>query len=86
MSDAMPVRVMVTDVWDEFDFALPSGTPVGELKRQALHRGHVTRDPAGYLVKYRGAVLADEGQSLSDHGVVSNAALIVLPRRRRPVR
>ena len=45
----------------------------------------MTRDPAGYLVKYRGAELADQ-QSLADAGVVPNAGLIVLARRRRPVR
>jgi hypothetical protein len=47
---------------------------------------HVTHDPDGYMVKFRGAELTDEARSLTDAGIVSNAALIVMPRRRRPVK
>jgi hypothetical protein len=46
----------------------------------------VIRDPAGYVLKFRGAELQDESESLAQAGVVANGALIVLPRRRRPVR
>jgi len=81
----LPVRVMVTDAWDEVPLQLPGSTTLGELKRQALEATRVTRDPAGYLVKYRGAELSDQ-QSLAEAGVVPNAGLIVLARRRRPVR
>jgi hypothetical protein len=38
------------------------------------------------MVKFRGAELFNEAGSLKDAGVVPNANLIVLPRRRRPVR
>lgn len=82
----MPVRVMVQDVWDGITLELSSETPVAELKRLALERTHVTREPALYEVKYRGALLQPEERSLAELGVVPNAALIVLPRRRRPVR
>jgi hypothetical protein len=44
------------------------------------------RDPAGYVLKFRGAELQDERQSLAEAGLVPNGALIVLPRRRRPVK
>jgi hypothetical protein len=37
-------------------------------------------------MKFRGAELRDESRSLADAGLVPNGALIVLPRRRRPVR
>jgi hypothetical protein len=47
---------------------------------------HSQGRPEEYLVKFRGAELFDESKSLSEAGVVPNAALIVLPRRRRPVR
>ena len=83
---ALPVRVMVEDVWDEVFLELPDGTPLSELKRQALEMTHVTRPPAEFMVKYRGAALSDESQSLADAGLVPNAPLIVLSRRRRPVR
>lgn len=86
MTATLPLRVMVQDAWDEVRLDLPSGTTLGELKRRALEATRVTRDPAGYVLKFRGAELGDETQSLADAGLVPNGALIVLPRRRRPVR
>jgi hypothetical protein len=85
MSQPMQVRVMVQDAWDEVPLQLPPSTPLAELKRRALAATRVTRDPAGYVIKFRGAEL-EESRSLAEAGVVPNAALIVLPRRRRPVR
>jgi hypothetical protein len=82
----MPVRVMVQDAWDQVTLNLSPATPVDEAKRKALIMTHTSGDPAGFVVKYRGAELFDESKSLADLGVVSNAALIVLPRQRRPVR
>jgi hypothetical protein len=46
----------------------------------------VIRDPDEYVVKFRGFELLDESLSLADSGLVANGAVIVLPRRRRPVR
>jgi hypothetical protein len=86
MSASLPVRVMVQDAWDEVRLDLPPGTPLAELKRRALEATRVTRDPGLYLLKFRGAELQDESRSLAEAGVVANGALIVLPRRRRPVR
>ncbi len=86
MSGARAVRVMVEDVWDEVFLELPDVTPLSELKRQALELTHVTHSPSEYLLKYRGAALGDESRSIAEAGVVQNGALIVLSRRRRPVR
>ncbi len=86
MTDVLPLRVKVEDVWDEVVLELPSATPVGEIKRQALAASHVTRDPANYVLKFRGAELSDESRSAAESGLVPNGALIVLARRRRPVR
>ena len=86
MTTVLPVRVMVQDAWDEVLLELPSATPLAEVKRQALAATGVTRDPASYLLKFRGAELQDETRSLADAGMVPNGALIVLSRRRRPVR
>lgn len=86
MSGPLAVRVMVEDAWDEVFLELPGGTPLAELKRQALELTHVTRNPSDYLLKYRGAALSDESRSMSEVGLVQNAPLIVLARRRRPVR
>jgi hypothetical protein len=82
----LPVRVTVEDVWDEVFLELPGDAPVSEIKRQALDLTRVRRDPSEFVLKYRGAELADESVSLSRAGVVPNGALIVLSRRRRPVR
>lgn len=82
----LPVRVMVEDTWDEVTLALPGSTPVGDLKAMALKQAGVPGDASEYLMKYLGAELQDEDRSLADAGVVPNAALVVLPRRRRPLR
>ena len=82
----LPVRVKVQDVWDEVRLELPESTPVGEAKRRALQLTHIPDDPNHYMVKFRGAEVLDESQPLKQAGIVPNAALIVLPRRRRPVR
>jgi hypothetical protein len=77
---------MVEDVWNEVLLELPAGTSVGEIKRQALVASHVREDPAQYVIKFRGAELSDESRSAAEAGLVPNGALIVLARRRRPVR
>lgn len=86
MTSVLPLRVTVEDVWDEVFLELPIGTPVAEIKRQALALTHVRRDPSEYVLKYRGAEVSDESRSLAEAGLVPNSALIVLSRRRRPVR
>jgi hypothetical protein len=86
VSGALAVRVMVEDAWDEVFLELPGSTPLAELKRQALELTHTKRDPSNYLLKYRGATLSDESRSMADAGLVQNGVLIVLSRRRRPVR
>lgn len=86
MSGTVPVRVMVSDAWDAVSLELPSSTPLSEIKREALARTRVRGDPGEYLVKFRGAELDDETRSLKDAGVPANASLIVIRRRRRPVK
>jgi hypothetical protein len=86
MTAVLPLRVMVEDVWNEVMLELPASTPIGEIKRQALAASRVTRDPGNYVLKFRGAELSDESRSAAEWGLVPNGALIVLARRRRPVR
>jgi hypothetical protein len=83
---ALPLRVMVEDVWDEVFLELPEETALAEVKRRALELTRVMRNPSEYMLKFRGAELSDESLSLSEAGLVPNGALIVLSRRRRPVR
>jgi hypothetical protein len=86
MTSVLPLRVMVEDVWDAVHLELPPDTPVAEIKRQALAQTRVRRDPSEYVIKFRGAELSDESRSAAEAGLVPNGALIVLSRRRRPVR
>jgi hypothetical protein len=78
--------VTVQDVWDEVPLDLPPAASLAELKRAALEATKVRRDPDEYVLKFRGFELLDESRSLADAGLVPNGAVIVLPRRRRPVR
>ena len=82
----LPLRVTVEDVWGEVLLELSDDLPVSEVKRQALALTRVRQDPSQYVVKFRGAELSNETESLADAGLVPNGALIVLARRRRPVR
>ena len=86
MTAPVAIRVKVEDAWDEVLLELPDGTPLSELKRQALALTHVTKNPSEYLIKYRGAAVSDESRSLAQMGFVPNSALIILAKRRRPVR
>jgi hypothetical protein len=86
VSGSLPLRVMVQDAWDEVSLDLPTTTSLGDVKRLALDATKVRGDPNSYLLKFRGAELRDESRSLAEAGLVPNGALIVLLRRRRPVR
>jgi hypothetical protein len=86
VSDTLRVRVTVQDAWDEVPLDLPPATSLAELKRAALDATRVMKDPDEYVLKFRGFELLDESRSLADAGLVPNGAVIVLPRRRRPVR
>jgi hypothetical protein len=83
---AIPVRIMVEDAWDQVTLDLQPAASVAEAKQRALALTHTRGTPGDYLVKFRGAEVTDEERSLAETGVVANAAMIVMPRRRRPVR
>lgn len=85
MTATLPIRVTVLDTWDEVRFDAAPDARVVDIKAEALSRAGVARSPDAYLVKYRGAEVSDSG-TLHDAGVEPNAALIVLSRRRTPVR
>ena len=82
------VRVMVTPVWDQVFLAVDPATTVADLKAQALAQAtqRTSERPDDYVVKFRGALIADERTTLERLGAVPNAAFIVLPARRQPVR
>lgn len=82
------VRVTVIDAWDTVALDAQPDTPLGELKVEALRRTLRRADPPAddYELKFRGGLVLDERQTVAAAGVPQDGALIVLPRRRRPVR
>lgn len=83
---AIAVRVSVTDAWDTVRLDATPDTTIAELKARALERTLGRADPTRYIVKFRGGRVLDEQQSVAALEVPDDAALIVLPDRRRPVR
>jgi len=81
------VRVMVLDAWDHVAVQAGPDTTVAEVKREALARA-MNGAPLvdDNEVKFRGARVLDEQTTLAALGAGPNAALIVLPARRRPVK
>jgi hypothetical protein len=87
-AERYPVRVMVMDAWDHVQVQVDDTTTVAQLKREAL-RAALKRPPLDdqeYVVKFRGAAVLDESQTVRALGAVPNAPFIVLPSRRHPVR
>ena len=84
MTSELALRVRVQDVWDEVHMSVPCTDDVSDVKRRALRATRVTADPDTYVLKFRGAEVVDSS-SLQEAGIVPNANLIVLPRRRRPI-
>lgn len=82
----MLVRVTVLDTWDDIYLTVPSDMSVAELKRDVLVQARIRRPESDYVVKYNGAELYEDGTTLAQAGVTPDSALIVLRRRRAPVR
>ena len=86
-SSMLSVRVSVTDVWDTVELSLSPDATIAGLKAAALARATGRPEgPGPHVVKYRGALVADESQTLAGLGVPDGAPFIVLPARRQPVR
>jgi hypothetical protein len=87
VATTLRVRVWVPEVWDAVPLSLTPESTVADLKDAALRATlGDTRAHAPYAVKYRGAQLFDERQTLADLRVPEGAPFIVLPARRQPVR
>ena len=83
-----PIRVMVMDAWDTVELQVNDATTVAQLKRDAL-RAALKRAPLDeqeYIVKFRGAAVFDESQTVRALGAGPNAPFIVMPGRRQAVR
>lgn len=82
----LSIRVTLLDTLDEHALVVPATMKIAEVKRDALARAGIKRAASEYVIKYKGAELYEGGKTLADAGVVPDGALIVLLRRRIPVR
>jgi hypothetical protein len=81
------VRVMVTSAWETVPVQVDPGTTIAQLKHAALKAAlKTTEQEDAYIVKFRGAAVADESLTLGALGAGPSAPFIVLPARRQPVR
>lgn len=86
-AEAWTIRVQVLHSWDAVRVRVAPSEPVLAVKVQGLD----ALDPAAefhdaFVVKHRGHELPDELASLADAGVVDGATLLVMRRRRTPIR
>jgi hypothetical protein len=83
---APDLRVRVSEAWADVELPWSAGLTTNELKLRALVASNVAGDPAGYEVKFRGALVLDETRTMGDLKVPAGAGLIVQLRRRQAVR
>lgn len=84
---SLPLRVTVGDTWMPLEIDAAPNETVAQVKARALAASGIDAARAGdYEVKLGGARLPDERRTLEALEVKPGTALIVLARRRRPVR
>ena len=80
------IRVEMPEVWDVVRIAASPTQPVIEVKTAALHALYPETAPDEMVIKLRGWEILDETASLADCNVVDGSILLLMFRRRRPVR
>lgn len=83
----MQIKVTVGDTWMPRTWTASPTESVAAVKRRALEAEKI--DPRlsdRYEVKLGGAVVRDESATLAAAGIRAGAPLVILSRRRRPVR
>jgi hypothetical protein len=80
------IRVEMPEVWDVVRIVAATTQPVIEVKNAALHALYPEAAPDEMVVKLRGWEILDEMASLADCGIVDGSILVMMFRRRRPVR
>jgi hypothetical protein len=81
------IRVQVADLWDSIRVDAPPSEPVISVKRAALETLYPNNEfPDEWVVRLHGFEVLDEERSLVDVGVREGSILLLVARRRRPVR
>ena len=82
----LDLRVTVSDGWRTVAVKVGAQATAGDVKLRALQAAGIEpRHEGRYDLKFGGGVLPDDAR-LDASGVPDGAGLVVLPRRRRPVR
>ena len=85
-ASAITIRVEMPEVWDVVRVVAAQAQSVSEVKAAALNALFPEAAPEEMVVKLRGWEILDEMASLADAGVVDGSILVMMFRRRRPVR
>lgn len=81
------IRVQVADLWDSVRVDAPPTESVISVKRAALAALYPDgADPDDLVVRLHGFEVLDETRSLGETGVRDGSILLLVARRRRPVR
>ena len=85
-AQTITIRVEMPEVWDVVRIVASPAQPVIEAKTAALDSLRPETAPDEMVVKFQGWEILDEMASLADAGVADGSILLVMFRRRRPVR
>lgn len=82
------IRIQVADLWDSVRVDAGGDQPVSAVKRAALAEFYPDGgvNPDELVVRLHGFEILDESKSLADSGVRDGSILLLVSRRRRPVR
>lgn len=85
--DTLALTVTMGDQWAPLHLTALASDKVGDVKGRALAALHVDGSQRDrYEVKFGGALVRNEAATLAACCVGDGAALVVLAKRRRPVR
>jgi hypothetical protein len=84
---AWTIRVQAAEAWDAVRVVALPGASLQEVKRAAMAELMPDIDDIdGFVVKLRGIEIHNERASLEASGALDGSTLLVMSRRRRPVR
>ena len=86
-TDAWTVRIQSAEAWDAVRMDVLPSSPVRDVKQAAMAELLPDVEDIGeYVVKLRGFEVSNEDRSLQSVGALDGSTLLIMSRRRRPVR
>ena len=81
------LRVQIAELWDSVRIDAPASESVLSVKRAALESLYPDgADPDAYVVRLHGFEVLDESASVAATGLRDGSILLLVNRRRQPVR